>query len=327
MTSKLVTALAFAVVPLPALASNTAAQTPMETTDMPENTSIMPYEKQYAEIEGLQMAYVDVGEGDPIVFLHGNPTSSYLWRNVMPHLEGRGRLIAPDLIGMGDSEKLPDSGETSYRFVEHRKYLHALLDHLGVDANVTLVVHDWGSGLGFDWARANPDKLKGIVFMEAIVAPIPDWDAFPEGARDTFKAFRSPAGEELILQNNMFVEGVLPGAILRDLTEEEMAEYRQPYLEAGESRRPTLSWPRELPIAGAPSDVVGIVEAYGAWLQTSEVPKLFINAEPGAILTGPARVFVRSWPNLTEVTVKGAHFIQEDSPDEIGQAIAEWLPE
>ena len=283
------------------------------------------YTKKTAEVLGSTMAYVEHGEGDPILFLHGNPTSSFLWRNVMPHLEGRGRLIAPDLIGMGDSDKLETSGPDSYRFVEHRRYLDALLDHLGVSENVTLVIHDWGSGLGFDWANRHRDAVKGIAYMEAIVAPIESWDSWPEAARGVFQGFRSPAGEGMVLEKNIFVERVLPGSVLRGLTEEEMAEYRRPFAEAGESRRPTLTWPRQIPIAGEPADVTEISRDYSAWLDESEVPKLFVNAEPGAILIGPQRERCRRWPNQTEVTVKGSHFIQEDSPDEIGQAVASWF--
>jgi len=284
------------------------------------------YEKQYKTILGKRMAYIDEGEGDPIVFLHGNPTSSFLWRNIMPYLEGRGRLIAPDLIGMGDSEKLDNSGPGSYTYVEHREYLFALLEELGVNTNVTLVIHDWGSGLGFHWAHQHPEAIKGIAFMEAIVAPIPTWDGFPEDSRRVFQGFRSEAGEDMVLNKNIFVEAVLPGSILRDLTEAEMAEYRRPFLNPGEDRRPTLTWPRQIPIAGEPEDVVKIAAEYSSWLAKSEVPKLFVNAEPGALIAGPVRELVRSWPNITEVTVAGSHFIQEDSPDEIGKAIAAWLP-
>ncbi|MGB0159141.1 MAG: haloalkane dehalogenase, partial [Thalassovita mediterranea] len=274
---------------------------------------------------GKQMAYIEEGTGDPIVFLHGNPTSSYLWRNVMPHLRGMGRLIAPDLIGMGDSDKLDNSGPDSYTFVQHRDYLYALLDQLGVHENVTLVIHDWGSALGFRWAHTYPDRVKGIAFMEGIVAPVPSWDAFPAAARPIFEAMRSPAGEEMILENNTFVEAILPGSILRDLTEEEMNEYRRPFLNKGEDRRPTLTWPRQIPIEGTPADVAEIVSAYSAWLRETPLPKLFVNAEPGALIAGPVRDYVRSFPNLSEVTVAGSHFIQEDSPDEIGTAVKDWL--
>ncbi|MCV6584154.1 MAG: haloalkane dehalogenase [Marinibacterium sp.] len=289
------------------------------------STAVPP--KKTATIHGKTMAYVETGEGDPIVFLHGNPTSSYLWRNVMPHLEGRGRLIAPDLIGMGDSDKLDAPGPDSYSFAEHRSYLFALLDTLGVTQNVTLVLHDWGSALGFHWAQTHPDAVKAIAFMEAIVAPVPSWDAFPDGAREIFQAFRSPAGEDIILKSNAFVEGTLPHSILRDLSPEEMDEYRRPFRTPGEDRRPTLSWPRQIPIAGEPPEMVEIVQAYGAFMAASDLPKLYVNAEPGALLAkGPARDFVRSWPNLTEVTVPGIHYIQEDSPHDIGRAIADWLP-
>jgi len=283
----------------------------------------LKYAKRKASVNGLTMAYVDEGEGDPIVFLHGNPTSSYLWRNVLPHLEGQGRLIAPDLIGMGDSDPLPDSGPGRYRFVEHREYLDALLEQLEVRENVTLVIHDWGSALGFDWARRHPDAVKGIAYMEGIVRPIPveDW---PDQSRKVFLAMRSEAGEEMVLQKNFFVEMLLPHAILRKLSDAEMDEYRRPFREAGEARRPTLTWPREIPLGGAPADVVEIVASYAEWLSGSQIPKLFINAEPGAILIGNQREFCRTWPNQTEVTVKGHHFIQEDSPDEIGAALLDW---
>lgn len=285
-----------------------------------------PRKKADVTVNGTtrSMAYVEMGEGDPIVFLHGNPTSSYLWRNVMPHLKDLGRCIAPDLIGMGESDKLDDPGPDSYRFVEHRAWLDALLDRIGVSRNVVLVIHDWGSALGFDWARRHPDAVQGIVYMEAIVKPV-SWEEWPEAARDIFKGFRSEAGEEMVLDNNVFIEAVLPGSVLRGLTEEEMAVYRRPYATPGEDRRPTLTWPREIPLGGEPADVVAIVEDYGRWLAAGDLPKLFVNAEPGAILTGPTRDFCRSWPNQTEVTVKGSHFIQEDSPHEIGAAAADFV--
>ena len=283
------------------------------------------YAKKHIEVLGSKLAYVEVGSGDPIVFLHGNPTSSYLWRNIIPHLEAAGRCIAPDLIGQGDSDKLEDSGPDRYRFVEHRRYLDALLEALGVERNVTFVIHDWGSGLGFDWANRHRDAVKGIAYMEAIVRPIASWDEWPEAARQLFQALRSPAGEEMILEKNVFVENILPGSVVRRLTKAEMAAYRRPFDEPGEGRRPTLTWPRQIPIAGEPEDVTAIARDYSAWLAESNIPKLFVNAEPGAILTGAAREFCRSWPNQTEVTVAGNHFVQEDSPDEIGRAIADWL--
>jgi haloalkane dehalogenase len=281
------------------------------------------YEKKNVEVLGSKMAYVEAGSGDPVVFLHGNPTSSYLWRNVIPHLEERWRCIAPDLIGMGDSDKLEPSGPDRYTFVEHRRYLDALLEALGVTKNVTLVIHDWGSALGFDWANRHRGAMTGIAYMEAILMPL-TWEQWPEAARGVFQGFRSPAGEAMVLENNVFVERVLPGSVLRKLDEKEMEVYRRPFREPGESRRPTLTWPRQIPIEGEPAEVVEIVESYGAWLASSDLPKLFVNAEPGAILTGEQREFCRSWPNQQEVTVKGIHFIQEDSPDEIGQAVARW---
>jgi haloalkane dehalogenase len=269
------------------------------------------------------MAYVEEGAGDPIVFLHGNPTSSYLWRSVIPHVAPLGRCIAPDLVGMGDSDPLPDSGPGRYRFVDHRRCLDGLLEALGVRENVTFVVHDWGSALGFDWANRHRDAVTGLAYMEAIVRPV-SWAQWPDAARRVFQGFRSEAGESLVLERNVFVEAVLPGSILRKLTDEEMAEYRRPFLESGERRRPTLTWPREIPIDGEPADVTEIVSSYAGWLSASPVPKLFVSADPGAILTGDQREFCRTWPNQREVTVRGSHFIQEDSPDEIGSAIAEW---
>jgi len=282
------------------------------------------YTKQFTNVHGSKMAYIDDGEGDPIVFLHGNPTSSYLWRNIMPHLSGKGRLIAPDLIGMGDSDKLENSGPDRYTFVEHKKYLFALLEQLGVTDNVTLVIHDWGSALGFHWAEQHRDCVLGIAFMEAIVRPV-SWDEFPESARPVFEGFRSPAGESMVLENNVFVENVLPGSILRKMTDVEMNEYRRPFANAGEDRRPTLTWPRQIPIDGEPADVVEIATAYSNWISKANVPKLFVNAEPGALIAGPVRDYVRTWPNQQEVTVKGSHFIQEDCPHEIGEAVSNWL--
>ena len=283
-----------------------------------------PFEKRRLDIDGVPMAYVDVGEGDPIVFLHGNPTSSYLWRNVLPHVVPLGRCIAPDLVGMGDSGKLPEPGASSYSFVEHRRYLDGLLDELGVDGGVTFVVHDWGSALGFDWANRHRDAVAGIVYMEAIVRPL-RWEEWPPQARSIFEGLRSAAGEEMVLEKNLFVEAVLPASVIRTLTAEEMAEYRRPFAEPGEARRPTLTWPRQIPIDGEPVEVREIVADYADWLATSDVPKLLVVADPGAILTGGQLEFCRRWPNQREVTVAGNHFLQEDSPDDIGSAIATWL--
>jgi haloalkane dehalogenase len=281
-------------------------------------------EKKTAVVNGRRMAYVEHGEGAPIVFQHGNPTSSYLWRNIMPHLAGLGRLIACDLIGMGDSEKLEPSGPDRYGYLEQREYLFGLWDQLGLDGDVVLVLHDWGSALGFDWAEQHRDRVAGIAYMEAIVTPL-SWADFPDNGRRIFEGFRSPAGENLVLERNMFVEGVLPGSILRTLSDDEMAAYRTPFATPGEDRRPTLSWPRQIPIDGEPAEVVDIVRRYGGWLAGSAVPKLFVNAEPGSLLRGRAREFCRTWPNQRELTVAGSHFIQEDSPDEIGTALAEFV--
>lgn len=285
----------------------------------------MPATQQFATISGKRIAYLEAGSGDPIVLLHGNPTSSYLWRNVIPELEGLGRVIAPDLIGQGDSEKLPESeGPERYSFQVAFDYLDGLLRHIAADQNVTLVLHDWGSGLGFHWASQNPQAIKGIAYMEAIVAPL-SWEDWPESARGIFQGFRSEKGEDLVLTRNLFVEGVLPSSILRDLSADEMAQYRAPF-DTPANRQPTLNWPRQIPIDGEPPHMVSLVEAYGAFMAASPIPKLFINAEPGSILVGVQRDFCRSWTNQTEVTVKGLHFIQEDSPDAIGHAVADWYP-
>ncbi|WP_199613790.1 haloalkane dehalogenase [Paenibacillus alkalitolerans] len=284
---------------------------------------VFPYEKKRRQVFGLEMAYVEVGSGDPIVFLHGNPSSSYLWRNIIPYAQEHGRCIAPDLIGMGDSAKLPDSGPGSYTFVEHRRYLDELLDQLGVRQNIVFVVHDWGSALGFDWARRHPNAVKGIVYMEAIIKSV-SWNETTETARKIFQKLRSPEGEQMVLEQNSFIEVNLPLTILRKLTEEEMAQYRRPFAEPGEARRPTLSWARQLPIDGEPEDVIEIVTAYGDWLTQSPVPKLFIRAEPGK-MTQSAIDYCRTWPAQREVAVKGLHYPQEDAPDDVGVALAAWL--
>jgi|TARA_B110000467_G_scaffold52896_1_gene48436 haloalkane dehalogenase len=288
-------------------------------------TAEMLYTKKFQEVNGKNIAYVEAGEGDPIVLLHGNPTSSYLWRNVIPHLERLGRVIAPDLIGQGDSDKLLASqGSEPYTFQVAYDYLAGLLDELGINKNVTLVIHDWGSALGFHWAQMHADAIRGVAYMEGIVCPV-TWDDWPESARGIFKGFRSEKGEDLVLQRNMFVEAVLPSSVIRDLSEEEMDHYRRAFL-TPEDRQPTLNWPRQIPIDDEPAHMVKLVDSYGQWmLGNTSLPKLFINANPGSILTGKAREFCRSWPNQTEVTVAGLHFIQEDSPNEIGSAVAQWL--
>ena len=282
------------------------------------------YPKRFAEVNGLRVAYVDEGAGDPIVLLHGNPSSSYQWRNVIPYLTGLGRCIAPDLIGMGDSAKLPDSGPGSYSLAEHRAYLDALLEQLGVRDRVTLVLHDWGSALGFDWAYRHQEALRGIAYMEAFVATIPSWADWPPEAIAFFQAIRSKQGEAMVLDDNLFVEQVLPTEVLRGLTEAEMSVYRRPYLRPGEDRRPTLSWPRQVPVDGQPSEVVEIVERYAAWLAETPVPKLFVEAVPGVMFEGH-RAVARTWPAQQHRTVRAGHVVPEDAPDELGTAIADWL--
>jgi len=284
-----------------------------------------PLTKNTVDVLGRRMAYHERGAGAPVVFLHGNPTSSYLWRDVIPELEGRGRLIAPDLIGMGDSAKLENPGPDTYRFVTHRDYLAGFIDAvIEPEQKILFVVHDWGSALGFDWANHHRDRVRGIAYMEGIVRPIAGWQEWSAAATPIFQGFRSDKGEAMILERNMFVERVLPGSVLRKLTEAEMAEYRRPFANRWD-RWPTLTWPRQIPIAGEPADVVRIVADYAQWMAESEIPKLFVNAEPGAILIGAVRDFCRNWKNQREVTVPGSHFIQEDSGVAIGRAIAEWM--
>jgi haloalkane dehalogenase len=285
----------------------------------------LPLTKKTVDVLDARIAYHERGEGAPILLLHGNPTSSYLWRDVLPPLEGRGRLIVPDLIGMGDSAKLPNPGPDTYRFVTHRKYLAAFIDAvIGPVQSVTLVVHDWGSALGFDWANHHRERVRGIAYMEGLPRPFAGWEEWSRKATPIFQGFRSGKGEELILDRNMFIERVLPGSVLRKMTDAEMTEYRKPFLER-EDRWPTLTWPRQIPIAGEPADVVQIAADYSRWMAENDIPKLFVNAEPGAILIGPVRDFCRQWNNQTEVTVPGSHFIQEDSGPAIGQAISDWM--
>ena len=281
--------------------------------------------KKTVDVHGSKMAYHERGQGAPVLLLHGNPTSSYLWRDVIPELEGRGRLIAPDLIGMGDSAKLPNPGPDTYRFVTHRKYLAGFIDAvIGPAQSITLVLHDWGSALGFDWANHHRDRVRGIAYMEGLPRPFAGWEEWSKTATPIFQGFRSDKGEEMVLDRNAFVERVLPGSVLRKLSEAEMTEYRKPFL-AREDRWPTLTWPRQIPIAGEPVDVVQIAADYSKWMAENDIPKLFVNAEPGAILIGPVREFCRTWKNQTEVTVPGVHFVQEDSGPAIGRAVAEWM--
>jgi haloalkane dehalogenase len=287
--------------------------------------SEQPLSKKMVDVLGTRMAYHERGEGRPVLLLHGNPTSCYLWRDVIPALEACGRLIAPDLIGMGDSAKLPNPGPDTYRYITHRNHLDAFIEAVVGDADrLVLVVHDWGSALGFDWANRHRDRVSGIAYMEALVRPLASWDEWNASARPIFQGFRSDKGEQMILERNMFVERVLPGSVLRKLTEAEMTEYRRPF-QSREDRWPTLTWPRQIPIAGEPVDVVQIATDYAQWMAQNDLPKLFVNAEPGAILTGPLREFCRSWKHQTEVTVPGSHFIQEDSGPAIGRAVADWI--
>lgn len=275
--------------------------------------------KQFVDILGDRMAYVESGHGRPIVFLHGNPTSSYLWRSVMPEVVGEGRCIAPDLMGMGDSPKI----DSLYRFADHRTHIDGLFEALGITSDAILVGHDWGGALLFDWAFRHQHAVAGFVYMETIVAPL-TWDDWPEASREIFQAMRSDAGEGMVLGKNMFVERILPGSVLRPLDEATMAEYRRPF-PSPESRLPTLTWPRQIPIDGVPEDVDRFVADYAAWMSENQLPKLFINADPGAILVGAQREFARTWPNQREVTVPGVHFIQEDSGPQIGQAIRDFV--
>ena len=288
-----------------------------------KNLSTQSLPKKYIEVLGKQMAYCEIGEGKPIVFQHGNPTSSYLWRNIMPYMQSQGRCIAIDLIGMGDSDKLEDFGNNTYSYQVQKKYFDACLEALNITDDVTLVIHDWGSALGFNWAQDHPSKIKAICYMEGIARPL-KWEEWPKDATRIFQGFRSDAGEGMILKKNLFIESVLPGSIIRDLSEDEMNEYRKPFYSEAD-RQPTLDWPRHIPLDNEPKEMAEVVQDYADWMAQNEIPKLFINAEPGAILIGPQREFCRAWKNQTEVTVKGKHFIQEDSPHEIGSAIKEWL--
>ena len=288
-----------------------------------------PFERKRVRVQPagrppLEMAYVDEGEGEPVVFLHGNPTSSYLWRNVIPHVRAVGRrCVAPDLVGMGDSEPLPDPGPGTYSFFTHQAYLDAFLDAVVPSGRVTLVLHDWGSALGFAWAERNRVRTRGIAFTEAIVAPL-TWADWPQSARSIFRSLRGPEGTELVLEKNAFVELILPAATLH-LAPEAHDRYRAPFRDR-ERRWPTLEWPRQIPIENVPPPVRDVVARYGQWLRRASVPKLYLNAEPGSILVGRQRAFVRKWAGLTEVTVRGSHFVPEDSPHEIGRALSQWLP-
>lgn len=283
----------------------------------------MGHGDQTVEVLGHRMAYTERGGGDPVVFLHGNPTSSHLWRDVLPHLAPLGRCVAPDLIGMGNSDKLDDSGPGAYRFAVHRRFLDAFLDAVGVTDRVVLVVHDWGSALGFDWARRHTSAVTGLAHMEAITDTLGSWEQWPEQSRGIFQAMNSEAGDQICLERNLFVERILPASVLRELSQDELDVYRQPYRRAGEDRRPTLDWPRQLPVGGRPADVVATVEQYRDWLRQSPLPKLWVRGRPG-FLTGVFADTCATFPNQVEETVPGIHFLQEDAPDRIGEAVAGW---
>jgi len=284
----------------------------------------MKYTKKYAEINNKKMAYIDEGNGDTFLFLHGNPTSSYLWRNIAPHVEDIGRVVIPDLIGMGDSEKLDGIDNEGYKYHGQYGYLTGLLENLDLGNDIHLIIHDWGSAMGFQFARENPDRVKSITYMEAIVMPL-TWEQWPDAATKIFQLFRSDAGEELVLEKNFFVERILLADSATGYTDEEKAEYIRPFLEEGEDRRPTLTWPRQIPLDGEPNAVVEEVRKNAEFHKDSEIPKLFINANPGSILVGEQREFARTWKNQTEITVSGNHFIQEDSSEEIGTALRDFV--
>lgn len=284
----------------------------------------MKYTKKYAEINNKKMAYIDEGNGDTFLFLHGNPTSSYLWRNIAPHVEDMGRVVIPDLIGMGDSEKLDGIDNEGYKYHGQYGYLTGLLENLDLGNDIHLIIHDWGSAMGFQFARENPDRVKSITYMEAIVMPL-TWEQWPDAATKIFQLFRSDAGEELVLEKNFFVERILLADSATGYTDEEKAEYIRPFLEEGEDRRPTLTWPRQIPLDGEPNAVVEEVRKNAEFHKDSEIPKLFINANPGSILVGEQREFARTWKNQTEITVSGNHFIQEDSSEEIGTALRDFV--
>jgi len=283
----------------------------------------MKYKKKYIQVKNKSMAYVDEGEGNTFLFLHGNPTSSFLWRNIAPHVEDIGRVVIPDLIGMGDSEKLDGVENEGYKYHGQYGYLTELLDNLDLGNNIHLIIHDWGSAMGFQFARENSERVKSITYMEAIVMPL-TWEQWPDAATKIFQLFRSDAGEELVLEKNFFVERILLADSATGYTDEEKAEYIRPFFNEGEDRRPTLTWPRQIPLDGEPNEVVEEVRKNAEFHKDSEIPKLFINANPGSILVGEQREFARTWKNQTEITVNGNHFIQEDSSEEIGTALREF---
>jgi len=277
-------------------------------------------ESKFLEVLDSKIHYLDQGEGTPFLFLHGNPTSNYLWRNIIPHVVPLGRIVAPDLIGMGKSGK-PD---IDYTFADHYRYMDAFIKELELQ-NVILVIHDWGSALGFNYAMQNPDNVKGIVFMEALYQPS-SWKNFPSSAYLIFKLFRNPImGKLMIMNRNFFVEKVLPKFTVRQLTKEEMDHYRQPYPDK-KSRKPLYVWPNQIPIDGKPRETYDVVTQYNKFLQESEIPKLLLWAKPGAIITEQAVEWIKShFKNLEDNYIgKSLHYVQEDQPDAIGKAIKSW---
>jgi haloalkane dehalogenase len=276
-------------------------------------------------IEGARIAYVERDEGRPIIFLHGNPSSSYLWRNVIPHVAGRGRAIALDLAGMGRSEP----ARSGYRFADHARRLEAFIEQLAL-RDVVFVAHDWGAALAFDYAQRHPKNVAGIAFMEGVLPPAfpqPSFEAMGPEMGGMFRAFKDPVqGRQMVVEQNVFIEGILPRFVNRPLGETAMAEYRSPYVNAAR-REPLLAWPREVPIAGEPADVVQAMSRIEGYMTSSRTPTLLLYAEPG-VLVPPAAVgwYTARMRNLETVFVGQAfHFIQEDQPVAIGRAVSDWL--
>lgn len=302
---------------LPALPALAMGSRPTTEAAWPQSNigAADPHPRRRVKVLDTEIEYVDTGRGDPIVFLHGNPTYSYQWRNIIPYVSKLGRCLAPDLVGMGRSGMSPTR---SYRFVDQARYLDAWFEALELTRNVILVLHDWGGAIGFYRTLRFPEQVQAVAYFEAIVQER-HWADFPPDS--PFPALRSDKGEHMVLEENFFVEVMLPRGILRKLSREEMDAYRAPYQDRVR-RLPTLVWPREVPIDGEPADVVAIVKDYGKFMATSPIPKLFILGEPGAIFVGKAREFPGTWRNQREIMVKGIHHLQEDSPAEIGSALA-----
>jgi haloalkane dehalogenase len=286
--------------------------------------SKLHYSKKSIMVKDRKMAFIEVGRGDPIVFIHGNANSAYMWRNILPYMEDLGRLIAIDNIGQGDSDKLPDSGPGSYTLAEHQVYINGIMEALDINKNVTLVMHDWGGPLGLTWARSHSENIKGLVHCEIVVGNHSSYDDYPDGHGERLKRVRGPDGEKLVMTDNYFIEKIYMGGVIRNIDDETMAEIRRPYEGPRENRRPTLTWPRQIPIGGKPKDVADLVDDLSFWMAENDIPKLFIRAEPGQILFGRDLEIINSWANQKTVTVAGLHHPQEDSPDDIGIALRNW---